>query len=268
MPPTDPFSLQGTSALVTGAAGHLGRGLCLAMGQAGVRLAVAGRDPRRLDALARDLAGAGVEAHPLPLDLGDAAACAAAGDRLAQCFDRLDILVNNAHSGRPGDWQRAEPGDFDGANRLAVSGPFALIRSLFPLLQAAAPRRPGGASVVNIASMYGTVSPDPGLYGETGMNSPPYYGAAKAGMIQLTRYLAVHLAEHRIRVNSLSPGPFPPSRVRERDPAFNARLCAKTPLGRLGEPGELAGPVLFLASDAASFVTGVNLPVDGGWTAW
>ena len=78
----------------------------------------------------------------------------------------------------------------------------------------------------------------------------------------------MHLAASNIRVNCVSPGPFPPERVRRQHPEFHARLCGKTPLGRIGTPEELAGPVLFLASAAASFVTGVNLPVDGGWTAW
>ena len=121
---------------------------------------------------------------------------------------------------------------------------------------------------MNVSSMYGTVSPDPSIYGTSGANNPPYYGAAKAGMIQLTKYAACHLAADKVRVNSLSPGPFPARTYLDRDPEFHTQLKRKTPMGRTGDPSELAGPLLFLVSDASSFVTGINLAVDGGWTAW
>ena len=116
--------------------------------------------------------------------------------------------------------------------------------------------------------MYGTVSPDPAIYGHSGANNPPSYGAAKAGMIQLTRYAACHLAADKVRVNCISPGPFPVEEYLERDPAFREQLSRKNPMHRIGDPSELTGPLLFLASDASSYVTGINLPVDGGWTAW
>jgi len=126
----------------------------------------------------------------------------------------------------------------------------------------------GGASIVNISSMYGMVSPDPSLYADTGANNPAHYGATKAGLIQLTRYLACHIAKQGIRVNSISPGPFP--KIAE-DPAgsqFIKALESKVPMGRIGQPEEVAGPVTFLLSGAASYVNGANIPVDGGWTAW
>ena len=116
--------------------------------------------------------------------------------------------------------------------------------------------------------MYGSVSPDPSIYGTSGANNPPHYGAAKAALIQFTRYAACHLASDRIRVNCISPGPFPAAKYLERDPQFAERLSAKNPMGRVGDPMELQGPLLFLASDASSYVTGIDLAVDGGWTAW
>jgi NAD(P)-dependent dehydrogenase (short-subunit alcohol dehydrogenase family) len=116
--------------------------------------------------------------------------------------------------------------------------------------------------------MYGMVSPDPRIYGNSGQNNPPFYGAAKGALLQLTRYAACHLASHKIRVNAISPGPFPAGNLQESNPAFYKELCNKNPMNRIGHPDELAGAILFLASDAASFVTGINLPVDGGWTAW
>jgi NAD(P)-dependent dehydrogenase (short-subunit alcohol dehydrogenase family) len=116
--------------------------------------------------------------------------------------------------------------------------------------------------------MYGVVSPDPSIYGDSGKNNPAHYGATKAGMIQLTRYLACNLSPGRIRVNSVSPGPFPDTEVDPGIPQFYEKLAAKVPMGRTGRPQEAAAPVVFLLSEAASYVNGANLPVDGGWTAW
>lgn len=123
-------------------------------------------------------------------------------------------------------------------------------------------------SIVNVSSMYGIVSPDPGVYTDyPSFHNPPAYGAAKAGMIQLSRYAACDLGAHGVRVNSLSPGPFPSPPVQAEE-GFIRALDAKVPLGRIGRPEELGGAAVFLISDAASYVTGHNLVVDGGWTAW
>ena len=115
--------------------------------------------------------------------------------------------------------------------------------------------------------MYGTVSPDPSIYGDSGYDNPPNYGAGKAAIIQFTRYMACHLAKDGIRVNSVSPGPFPSPEVQENK-QFITNLEKKTPLGRIGQPYEIKGIVVFLASAASSYVTGQDIHVDGGWTSW
>jgi NAD(P)-dependent dehydrogenase (short-subunit alcohol dehydrogenase family) len=157
--------------------------------------------------------------------------------------------------------------DYLNAVEITVGAAAELVNAAHDLLRNAV-RTGGDASVINISSMYGMVSPDPRIYGRSGMNNPPHYGAAKAALLQYTRYAAVHLAPEGIRVNAISPGAFPPEAAQQRDPAFTAALTQKVPMGRLGRPEDMAGAIVFLASSAARFVTGANLPIDGGWTAW
>jgi gluconate 5-dehydrogenase len=123
-------------------------------------------------------------------------------------------------------------------------------------------------SIVNIASMYGIVSPDFRAYeNDADLLNPPNYGAAKAGIIQLTRYYAVYFAKDDIRVNCVSPGAFPSYDIKKRQ-NFIKKLSDRIPIGRIGNPEELGGAVVFLSSEASSYITGQNLVVDGGWTAW
>lgn len=261
------FRLDGRTALVTGAAGYLGNSISRILAEAGAHVILNGRS-NKVAKLADEFNSRGLKASPAIFDVTDPKAVAAAIKRIETEHGRLDVLVNNAYSGRTATIETATGEDFSSAYEIAVTAAFRLVQKAKPLLEKAAAANPGGASVINIASMYGTVSPDPLIYGESGMNNPPFYGAAKGGLIQLTRYLACHLAGSKIRVNSISPGPFPPQEIARKNPVFFEELCRKNPLGRIGEPDELRGPVLLLASDAGSYITGINLPVDGGWTAW
>ena len=267
-PGTTQFSLDGDVALVTGATGHLGRGIAEALAAAGAHVLVNARRPLTAVQLAEDMCSRGLKASAAAFDINDPAAMATAVARLGSRHGHLDILVNNAHAGRPATIADTLPADFFDAFAVAVSSPFFLVKQLLPLLEAAAGRRPGGASIINISSMYGTVSPDPSIYGDSGQNSAAHYGAAKGALNQLGRYLAVHLAPRGIRVNTVSPGPFPNAAARQSAPEFIASLVAKVPMGRVGEAQEIGGPVLFLASRASAYVTGANLAVDGGWTSW
>jgi len=262
------FRLEGRVAFLSGATGQLGRPMAEALGAAGAHVILNARKRDVLEAFATELTSRGLSVSAACFDVTDEAAVRKHVTLIAEQYGRLDVLVNNASSGRPGTIATASTQDFDLAYRVNVVAAFLILQNALPLLKEAGRHTKGGASVINVASMYGSVSPDPSIYGASGANNPPYYGAAKAGLIQLTRYAACHLASDRIRVNCVSPGPFPAARYLERDPEFYDRLKAKNPMHRTGDARELQGPILFLASDASSFVNGTNLAVDGGWTAW
>jgi len=261
------FSLAGRNALITGGAGHLGAALSAGLAAAGARVHLLGRNEDKLSTVVESIRSRGHEADYSVLDLTNMAAVQAFTAEYTAQGQELDILVNNAYAGPTGTLEAATPKNYSDSYQIAVVVAAELVRGLLPSFRHAVQVR-GDASVINIASMYGHVSPDPAIYGTSGQNSPPYYGAAKGALLQYTRYAAVHLAAERIRVNAISPGPFPPLRFRDDKPDFYKELVGKAPLGRIGLPEDLIGPLVFLASPSAQYVTGINLPVDGGWTTW
>jgi NAD(P)-dependent dehydrogenase (short-subunit alcohol dehydrogenase family) len=254
------FRLDGKIALISAARGHLGQAMCRALGAAGAHLIVNGRDGEALAAFAAALRAEGISAEAAAFDVLDIPALRAffAGR------NRLDILVNNAVAMQVKSFDALTPEDFARTFQSSVTAAFESCRAALPALRRAV-EASGDASVINIASMYATVAPDARIYADPAQQSPFHYGPAKAGLLQLTRHLAAEFGPQRIRVNAIAPGPFPAAIA---DPAFGARLAAKTMLGRLGDKNEIGGPLLFLASPAASYVTGTTLAVDGGWTAW
>ena len=258
-----PFDLHGRVVGVTGGGGHLGAAMSLALAEAGATVAVLGRRADPLENVAAEARRRGYDADVVPItaDVTSAESLEGALDRIEGEAGTIRGWVNCAYAGPLALLEEGSRSDFQAA---IASG----LTDVIATTQAVARRMREGGSIVNVASMYGLVSPQPAAYAaHPEYHNPPAYGAAKAGVIQFTRYAAVHLAGQGIRVNSISPGPFPAPRVQDsRD--FVDELARRVPLGRIGAPEELGPPVVFLIGDGSSFITGANLAVDGGWTAW
>lgn len=255
------FDLTGRNALITGASGYLGSAMASALAEAGARVVVASRDLKKARATAAALGGA-LRGHHLAvaLDQMDEGSIAHGFAEAVRLAGHIDVLVNNGHEALAADWSSVTGAEF--TRHLAnATGYFLLARHV----RDHAVEQQIPASIVMLGSMYGQVASYPEAYEGISAASPAAYHALKGGIIHLTRHLAVYWAKDRVRVNCLSPGPFPQPGVTAD---LQQRLCAKSPTGRMGEPHELKGAIVFLTSDASSYVTGHNLNVDGGWTAW
>ena len=259
------FSLSGKNALVTGASGYLGSVMSVALADAGAHVILNVRASAKAESLMRDIHARGGSAEILELDVCDEKAVKDYFNYRAP--NELHVLVNNAYKGKGGTIETSTGADYMEAYQVAMVAAHNMLTYALPALRRAVAKA-GDASVINVGSMYGVVSPDKRVYDSPSGTNPPFYGATKAALIQWSRYAACEFGGEGIRVNAISPGPFPSLTVQEDLPNFIATLASKVPLGRVGQSDEIAGPVLFLASSAASFVNGVNLSVDGGWTAW
>ena len=259
------FSLKGKTVLVTGAAGHLGKVMVRALAEAGAHVLINSRSLERSEAAVRKLMGSGVSAESAVFDVTDRSAVV---NFFAQRRHQpVHVLINNAYLGGAGDIKTADAGAYASSYDVTVLAAHNLVKEALPCLRLAV-QEAGDASVINLASMYAMVSPDQRIYESPHAINPPFYGAAKAALLQWTRYAACEFGAEGIRVNSISPGPFPSEAVQKSNPEFIRKLVNKVPMARIGHANELAGPILFLASSASSFVNGANIVVDGGWTSW
>jgi gluconate 5-dehydrogenase len=261
----DLFNLEGRTALVVGGAGLLGGEISYAFAELGAEVLIASRDADKCKEFASKLKerfpSVSVDTHDV--DITDPASI----EKLvawtsSKTGGGLDILVNSGWSGRKNTFDSISDKDWDLDIEVCLNGVFRTIKRCYPLLR----ERKG--NILSIASMYGHVAPDYRMYDSEKFANPPSYGAAKAGVIQLTKYLASFLSPHGIRANCISPGPFPFESTQRDAPEFIARLKAKNPLNRLGTPPDLKGAAALLCTDAGSYITGQNVCVDGGWAVW
>ena len=259
----DLFDLRNKVAVVTGGSGHLGFVISEGLLEAGADVYITSRSEDKSNETAKLLQDRiGSKVRGLVLDVRSMESVKECFDEVVRYAGKIDILINNAtlRAGKKSE-DTSEKEWIEGIDG-TINGVFRTTKTVTPIM-----RKNKSGSIINIASMYGLISPDPSIYENLDYYSPPYYGSGKSAIIQFTRYSACYLAKMGIRVNAVSPGPFPNTEV-QKNHIFISRLISKTPLGRIGQPDELKGIIVFLASKASSYVTGTNIPVDGGWTSW
>ena len=255
------FGLEGKIAIVTGGYGHLGQDMCRALEDAGAIVYLAGRNEEKCKDVSALISKKG-RIFPIVMDIASEESIKYACDQIIERHNQIDILVNNASRSAANVFHEMKMEEWNAGIDGSVSGVFRVTKEILPIMV-----KNGGGSIINIASMYGVVSPNPSIYGDTGFDNPINYGVGKAGIIQFTKYIACHYGEKGIRINAISPGPFPSKKVQENK-WFIEQLSKKNPMKRIGRPEELQGVIVFLASNASSYITGQNISVDGGWTAW
>jgi NAD(P)-dependent dehydrogenase (short-subunit alcohol dehydrogenase family) len=250
---TPSFDLTGKVVLVTGASRGIGRACALAAAGAGADLVLGVRNPADVEVLAAEIEAAGKRALAVPMDLADLTGVRAAVAEAETAFGRIDVLVNNVGIGPENLAENVTEPDFDDTVDINLKGTFFTTQAVGRGMIA---RKSG--RIINISSQAGTVT----LRGEA------IYCMTKAAINHLTRCLAAEWAEHGIAVNSVAPTFIFTDGTRPAlsDPAFHAATLAHIPLGRIGDPIDVAGTVVFLASPAAALITGTNILVDGGWS--
>lgn len=257
----DKFNLKGMVVVITGGAGLIGTQVSWAFAQSGAYVIIAENDLERAESLEEDICEHEYKAKVVFMDITSESNVKSTIDSIVNENHRIDVWVNCAYPRTP-DWgNKFENINFDSWKKnidMHLNGYFLCCQKVFEVM-----KKQEKGNIINFSSIYGIVGPKFSIYEGTKMTMPAAYSAIKAGIINFTRYLACYGGRYNIRVNAICPGGV----FHNQDPIFVEKYNNNTPLGRMGMPEEMAGPVLFLASDAASFITGQIIAVDGGWTA-
>lgn len=252
----DLFSLKNKTAIVTGGCGLIGKEIVKGLSEYGANVYIADQNEEEAQKLLNQ------NINYINLDITSESSVQQASNRIVSETGKVDILVNSAYP-RTKDWgAKFENVKFDSWKFNLddhLGGYFLMCKETAIIM-----KKQSGGSIINLASIYGVVAPDFSIYDGTEMTMPAAYATIKAGIVALTKYIATYYGSYNVRANTISPGGI----YDNQDPSFVEKYSQKTPLGRMGKPQEIVGAVIYLASDASSFVTGQNILVDGGWTAW
>jgi 2-deoxy-D-gluconate 3-dehydrogenase len=250
---TDKFDLRGRVAIVTGGNGGIGRAIALGLAEAGAAVAIFGRNETKNAAVLEELQALGKPAMALPVDVTDRDGLEPAFRQVEDQLGPVNILVNNAGiANLSGGVLEEDPADWDRVIETQLNAVFLLSKTA-----ARSMKEHGGGKIINLGSMYSYF----------GSGLVPSYSAAKGAIVQLTKSMAIELAPHNIQVNAIAPGWVKTDMTAAvRETPMSDEIVARTPAGRWGEPEEMAGTAVYLASPAADFVTGVTIPVDGGYS--
>jgi len=256
----DTFSLKGKVALVTGGAGLYGRQIVQAVAEAGATTFVASRNLEAIEALAETYRKTGLDVSALQYDQADESSILALRDTLLERTGRIDVLVNNSVARPMKDGYQSDASTFAHSMQVNATGLFIITRAFGDVMA-----EQGSGSIINIGSIQGMIAPDPAIYRGTSMSGwAPDYFFHKGGVINFTRFIASYYGDRAVRCNCVSPGGY---QTPDHPEPFVRQYSDKTLLGRLANDTDAMGAIVFLASDASVYVTGVNLPVDGGYTA-
>lgn len=257
------FNLSGKVAFVVGGGGYLGQYVCRGLAEHGAVVVIGDVNQHLTEKTMALLQSENLPAEAMELDIGNEESVKSAFNAMMRTYRHIDIVVNMSYYSTGCPMNKMSMSDFEKGLHISLSGAFVLSREAGRVMS-----EKGKGSIIHFSSMYGKVSPDPRIYAPNLTVNPVDYGVAKAGILQLVRYQAVMLGPCGVRVNAVVPGPFPNPVGQGANADFVQKLSSKVPLNRVGNAEEIVGAVVFLASDAASFITGAEIVVDGGWTAW
>ena len=256
----DSFSLNGKVALVTGGAGEYGKQVYQSLAEAGAKTYIASRNLASCEDVAAKSRDCGLDVTALQFDQGDEKSILALRDEIVKRSGKVDVLVNNAVSRPMKNAMQSDASEFEESMRVNATGLFIITRAFGDVM---AEQKSG--SIINIGSIYGMMGANPSNYIGTNMGSwvPDYY-FHKGGMVNFTRFIGSYYGQWNIRCNCISPGGL---NVESQVARFVENYSAATFLGRMANRTDLKGIIVFLASDASAYITGTNIPVDGGYTA-
>jgi NAD(P)-dependent dehydrogenase (short-subunit alcohol dehydrogenase family) len=260
------FKLTGKIALVTGGAGMYGKPISLALAEAGAEVLIASRDLEKCKEYADELKKKKLKAEGVLYDQGDDKSINGLVDFIVNKYQRIDILVNNTVTWEGGkkNLDEISKSDLEKSQLVNYTGLILLTQGVLKVML-----ENKGGNIINISSIQGAVGPNFGVYGDTGMSSGITYTFEKWGMVGFTKWIANYYGKKNIRANCISPGGYGPGiRAANLKEEFIDNYKRLTPMGRFAENDDIKGPVVFLASDASSYITGHNLLLDGGWTSW